>query len=110
MSAGDWKELYQAVEQGNFDLAQYHIKSGTDLNHQHPEIMRTVLVTAIRLKQTKIALLLLNHGADPELESYYDQRTPLQAALKCRNAEIINRLKCMNVKTSWLQKIKIILI
>ena len=28
MSAGDWKEAYQAVEAGNYELVEYHVKSG----------------------------------------------------------------------------------
>lgn len=108
MSAGDWKELYQAVETGNYDLVEYHVKSGVNLNYQHPEILMNLLVTAIKLKQNKIVWLLLEKGADPKLESYYDQLTPLQAAVKYQNAEVIAKLKEMNIKLSWLQKIKLL--
>lgn len=106
MSAGDWKELYHAVEVGNYDLVEYHVKSGVNLNYQHPEILMTVLVTAIRLKQNKIVALLLENGADPELESYYDRLTPLQTALKYKNVEALSQLKSMNIKISFFQKIK----
>lgn len=108
MSAGNWKELYQAIEVGNYDLAEYHVKSGANLNYQHPEILRTVLVTAIKLKQNNIVQLLLDNGADPELESYYDQLTPLNAALKFNNTDALSMLKSLNVRTSWLQKIEML--
>ncbi len=29
MSAGDWKELYQAAVDGDLDLVSYHISQGT---------------------------------------------------------------------------------
>lgn len=108
MSAGDWKELYQAVETGNYDLAKYHVKNGINVNYQHPEILMTLLVTAIRLGRNEIVWLLLENGADPELESDYDQLTPLQAALKYKNTEVIAKLKTMNVKISWLQRIRLV--
>ena len=108
MSAGDWKELYQAVEAGNYELAKYHVKSGVNLNYQHPEILMTLLVTAIKLQHNAIVELLLNHGADPELESYYDQLTPLEAALKYKNKEALSKLRSRKVKTSWLQRLKIL--
>jgi len=106
MSAGDWKELYCAVEKGDYDLVDYHIKSGINLNYQHPEILVTVLVTAIKLKHNRIVALLLDNGADPNLESYYDQLTPLSAALKYNNDDAVVRLKTKNVQISYLQMIK----
>lgn len=108
MSAGDWKDFFQAVETGNFDLVEYHVKQGINLNYQHPEILMTALVTAIRLNHNKIAELLLDKGADPHLESYYDQQTPLQAAVKYKNNEILVKLKAMGLKTSLIQKIKLL--
>lgn len=106
MSAGDWKELYRAVEMGDYDLVDYHIKNGVNLNYQHPEILVTVLVTAIKLKHNSIVELLLDNGADPDLESYYDQLTPLSAALKYKNNDVLTKLKAMNVQSSIVQKIK----
>lgn len=106
MSGGDWKEVYQAIETGNYDLVEYHVKNGINLNYQHPEILMTLLVTAIKLKKNKIALFLLENGADPELESYYDELSPLQAALKYKNYEVLAKLKTMKIKISWLQRIR----
>lgn len=101
MSAGDWKELYKAVDEGDLPLVQFHVQSGINLNYQHPEILMTVLVTAIKNNQTEITLYLLEHGADPKLESYFDQLTPLQAALKYKNHQVLAKLKEMGVKRPW---------
>lgn len=106
MSAGDWKNLFQAVENGDLELVRYHVGRGVDLNYQHPEILMTLLVTAIRLDFTEISLLLLENGADPELESYYDMTTPLDAAIKYKNRAVIERLLDLHVKCSFIQRLK----
>ena len=93
MSAGNWKELYQASTEGNLDLVRYHIREGVDPNYQHPEILMTPLVAAILNGHLHVVLFLLEKGADPGLESYFDNLTPLQAAKKMKNKELINTLK-----------------
>jgi ankyrin repeat protein len=80
MSAGDWKELYQASCTGNLALVDYHVRAGVDINHVHPEILSTPLVAAILARQEAVALYLLEHGANPALSSEFDGLTPLQAA------------------------------
>lgn len=92
MSAGNWKELYQAATDGDLPLVKYHIKEGADPNYQHPEIMATPLVAAITNEHTDVALFLLENGADHELESYFDRMTPLQAAKKMKNQTIIDAI------------------
>lgn len=104
MSGGDWKDLYKATDEGDFSLVEYHVKNGIDLNHQHPEILMTVLVTAIKNGHTKIAIYFLENGADPKLESYYDQLTPLKAAIKYKNQAVIEKLKQMGVQQKWFEK------
>lgn len=105
MSAGDWKNLFKAVEDGDLSLVQFHTKNGVNLNYQHPEILMTVLVTAIKYGYTEIAVYLLENGADPKLESYYDQMTPLQAATRFQNKTILNKLNEMGIKQPWYKKI-----
>lgn len=92
MSAGDWKELYQAAVNGDLDLVSYHIRQGIDPNYQHPEILATPLVAAILNGHTEVAIFLLENGAHHSLESYFDDLTPLQAAKKMRNKDLIARL------------------
>lgn len=95
MSAGDWKDLYTAVMQGDTDLVAYHVREGVNLNYQHPEILMTPLVTAIEQNKTEIALLLLENGADPLVESYYHNLNALEAAHKFRNQTLIQKLKSL---------------
>lgn len=107
MSGGDWKELFKAVDEGNMSLVQHHTKNGIDLNYQHPEILMTVLVTAIKNGHTDVAIYLLENGADPKLESYFDQLTPLTAAFKYKNKEVLKKLSEMGLELSWYKKILI---
>ena len=89
MSAGDWKEMYKAAGEGDLPLLQHHIRSGVNPNYQHPEILSTPLVHSILKGHTDIALFLLENGADPNLESYFDFLTPLKAAKKMKNKRVI---------------------
>ena len=59
---------------------EYHIGEKVNPNYQHPEILRTPLVTSIVEGHREIAHYLLAHGADLILVSELDYLTPLQAA------------------------------
>ena len=89
MSAGDWKDLYQAALDGNLALVDYHISQGVNPNYQHPEIMRTPLVASLIHGHDEVAHYLLAHGADPHLMSDFDGLTPLQAARKHGRTELV---------------------
>jgi uncharacterized protein len=80
MSAGDWKDLYQAAVDGDLSLVEYHIREGVNPNYQHPEILRTPLVASVIAGHLEVAGYLLAHGADPNLLSELDNLTPLQAS------------------------------
>lgn len=80
MSAGDWKDLYQAAVDGDLSLVGYHIREGVNPNYQHPEILRTPLVASLVAGHLEVAGYLLAHGADPNLLSELDNLTPLQAS------------------------------
>ncbi len=82
MSAGDWKDLYEAALTGDLALVRYHISAGVNPNYQHPEIMCTPLVASLINGHKDIAHYLLENGADPDLRSEFDGLTPLQAAKK----------------------------
>jgi ankyrin repeat protein len=96
LSGGNWKELYQAAVEGNLELVEYHVREGVNLNYQHPEILSTPLVAAILSGQTTVALYLLKNGADPKLESYFESLTPLAAAKKVKNKDIIEAIKTLS--------------
>lgn len=76
MSAGDWKDLYQAAVDGDLALVQHHISEGVDPNYQHPEILRTPLVASLVEGHLEVARYLLAHGADPSLVSELDNLAP----------------------------------
>ena len=89
MSAGDWKDLYQAALDGNLALVDYHISQGVNPNYQHPEILCTPLVASLIHGHDEVAHYLLAHGADPHLMSDFDGLTPLQAARKHGRTELV---------------------
>lgn len=98
MSAGDWKDLYQAAVDGDLALVQYHIKEGVNPNYQHPEILRTLLVASLVEGHSEIAHYLLAHGADPSLVSELDDLSPLQAARKHGREEFVGLLRQLGAK------------
>ncbi len=98
MSAGDWKDLYQAAVDGNLSLVRYHISQKVNPNYQHPEILRTPLVASLVEGHREIAHYLLAHGADPSLVSELDDLTPLQAARKHRHEEFVALFLRLGVK------------
>ncbi len=93
MAAGDWKEMYQAALDGDLALVKHHIRMGVNPNYQHPEILATPLVGAILNNHSEVAIFLLNNGADPKLESYFDNLTPIKAAKKLKNKVVIAAIK-----------------
>lgn len=99
MSAGDWKDLYQAAVDGDLALVQHHIREGVNPNHQHPEILRTPLVAALVEGQLAVARFLLDHGADPSLVSELDNLSPLQAARRHGHREMVALLQGLGAKT-----------
>ena len=106
MSAGDWKEMYNAAANGNFELVQYHIKNGIDPNYQHPEILSTALVASIISDHTQISIFLLENGADPTLLSEFDNMTPLQAAKLYKRDEILKMLQDRIPPETFWNKLK----
>lgn len=98
MSAGDWKDLYQASLDGDLALVQYHISEGVNPNYQHPEILCTPLVASLVHGHGDVARYLLEHGASPHLLSELDSMTPLQAAKKYGRDEFVVLLKGMGAK------------
>lgn len=98
MSAGDWKDLYQAALDGNVALVRHHIAEGVNPNYQHPEILCTPLVAALVHGHDEVARFLLAHGADPHLRSEFDGLTPLQAARRHGRAEFVELLQRLGAK------------
>ena len=98
MSAGDWKDLYQAALSGDLALVKHHISEGVNPNYQHPEILCTPLVASLIHGHDEIARHLLANGADPNLRSEFDSLTPLQAARLHGRAELVALLRELGAK------------
>ena len=69
----------------------------------------TVLVTAIKNGHSDIAVYFLESGADPTLESYFDQLTPLAAALRYKDQKVLTKLSDLGVRPSCWQRILLLL-
>ncbi|MGQ3003867.1 MAG: ankyrin repeat domain-containing protein [Hydrogenophaga sp.] len=95
MSAGDWKELYQAACEGRIELVRYHVRERVNLDHAHPEYLSTPLVACILARQEAVAHLLLDHGANPLLLSEFEALTPVQAARQAGLSGLEARLRAM---------------
>jgi uncharacterized protein len=98
MSGGDWKEMYVGVLRGDAALVKHHIENGVDPNYQHPEILCTPLVASIIEGHDELALYLLDHGADPALQSHFDQLTPIEAARQYQRADVLARLTALQAE------------
>jgi uncharacterized protein len=82
MSAGEWKDLYYAIQKNDIGLVHYYVKQGVDINYQHPEIMTSLLIESIRQANYEIVKFLLENGADPSLGEDFGDDTPLSLAEK----------------------------
>jgi ankyrin repeat protein len=108
MSAGDWKDLYQASVNGQLEIVKYHVKNGVDADYQHPEVMSTPLVGAIMNGHIDVALYLLGVGCNPRQLSILDDLTPRQAAKKHQVKELYDLLNIKEErhKSSFCNQIK----
>ena len=80
MAAGDWKELFNAAQQGDLELVEYHVRMGIDPNYQHPEFMCTPLIESIQHGQFEVAKYLLENGADPTIKEFFGKHNVKQIA------------------------------
>ena len=95
MSAGNWKEMFQAACDGDLELVEYHVEMGVDIDYAHPEFQATPLVACILARQAEIALFLLDRGANPHTLSEADGLTPMQAARQAGLNVVIERLRTL---------------
>lgn len=108
MSAGDWKDLFKAACEGNLDLVRYHVESGVNLNHAHPEFYSTPLVGSILAGQQAVALYMLDHGAAADLRSEFDDLTPMEAARRMDLPEVLCRLRELGARDepAWIRMLR----
>lgn len=106
MSGGNWKEMFNAACDGDLDLVEYHVKAGADINFAHPEFLATPLVASILARQERVALFLLDNGANPHLLSESDGLLPLQAARKVGLAGVEAKLVELGARAQATTSIK----
>jgi ankyrin repeat protein len=97
MSGGDWKSMFKAVQDGDYELVKCYLRLGIDINYQHPEYMALPLVESIRYNHIEIAKLLLENGAKPDTKEFAEGETPLSVAKdKNNNTAIVLINKYLN--------------
>lgn len=90
---GDWKEMFHAAQKGDLELVKYHIKTGIDLNYQHPEYLTSVLIEAAGLGQVKVVKYLLDNGADIHAKAVMGGETAMDAAKIFKRKDVMAVLK-----------------
>ncbi|WP_338760053.1 ankyrin repeat domain-containing protein [Bernardetia sp. ABR2-2B] len=93
MSAGDWKEMLIASQEGNLELVEYHIKAGVNPNYQHPEFLTTPLIESVQFGHISIVKFLLENKANPVLKAGFSNDTALSVAKEYKQKDIIKLLK-----------------
>ena len=89
MSAGDWKAMFKAIQEGDFELVNYYLRVDIDPNYQHPEFLALPLSESIRYNHLDIAELLLKHGADPNIVEMESGITTMQLAQNMNHQQSI---------------------
>ena len=102
MSAGDWKAMLKAITEGNEGLVRYYLDEGVDPNYEHPEMLCTPILEAIRADHASIIVLLIEYGADANRKSAYEGVNAYQAIAKWNKAHLLEYLP----KRSALSAIK----
>jgi ankyrin repeat protein len=92
MAGGDWKEMLEAVQNGDLALVRYHLENGVDPNYQHPELLTTPLIVSIENERVEVTRFLLEKGADPQLKAGFSTDTPLRVAKRMKNSAAIELL------------------
>ena len=83
--------LHEAVIQGNAEAIRKHIQAGSDLDETEPSGGSSPLITAAVLGKTKIALLLIEGGADVNFKNKEGSTALHSAAFFCHK-EIVEAL------------------
>jgi uncharacterized protein len=99
MSHGDWKAMMEGVVRNDLELVRAYIRSGIDINFQHPEFMTSALMEAIRCGHYEMLKLLLAHGADPNQPDAFTGELPWQQALRLQQADMIAILEQAGART-----------
>ena len=83
--------LMDAAIKGKVKMIRQHITAGAKLDEQDPQSGSTALIAAATFGQTKAALLLIESGADLEVQNNEGSTALITAAFFCRT-EIVKAL------------------
>ena len=92
MSGGDWKAMFRGIQENDFELVKYYLRSGIDPNYQHPEFMALPIAESIRYNNIDITRLLLINGAKPLIVEMETGVTSLEIAKRKSNQKAIDLL------------------
>ena len=99
--------LHYSVEHNDIDETKRLLASGmVDVNFYSPHYLRspTLLHKAAMYGHREVALLLIQHGADPKLADNHDGLTPLHYAAKCGHSEVAQSLNECGAELNCIQK------
>ena len=83
--------LMDAAMKGKVEVIRQHIIAGTKLDEQDPQSGSTALIAAATFGQSEAALLLIESGADLEVQNNEGSTALITAAFFCRT-EIVKAL------------------
>ncbi len=92
MSHGNWKDMFAAVQHNDFELVDFYIRMGIDINYQHPEFMTNPLFESIRSNNAKMVTFLLTRGALPDVIEAESGKSAITIAGEFNNAEVIESI------------------
>lgn len=93
MSGGDWKAMFKGIQENDYELVKFYLRSGLDPNYQHPEYMALPLSESIRYDHLEITKLLLNNGAQPLIIEMESMITSHALAIKMGNKKAIELIE-----------------
>ncbi len=92
MSGGDWKSMFKAIQDGDFELVKMYLGMGIDPNYQHPEFMASPLVESIRFNHLEITKLIIDNGGNPLIKEVMGGDTPILVAERSKNSKALDLL------------------
>lgn len=92
MSGGDWKAMFQGIEQNDIELVKYYLKIGIDPNYQHPEFLALPLSECIRLDRIEIIKVLIEFRVKTDIVELESGLTSLDLAKKLKKKDIVELL------------------
>ena len=101
MSAGDWKGMLQAIYDGDAEAVHHFLRDGVDPNYEHPEMLCTPLIEAVRADKEEIVTLLLKYGADPFRVSSYAGRSAYNEARTLNKTAMVKLFPRPNLRQRW---------